>query len=158
MDVNAFKAMMAEHTMSEDSEAEFFASNTQLSTTPSQEWQFVVGISGYVDDAGTLVEGRTRDETASRVEGRNAHPLEHLMDQEEAVKAKLTLAELVALRLYTGPMVWTSPHPCLVLARKAWWIASSELLLFLSVLKVKVAWFFVVLDSILELCLSCRRP
>jgi hypothetical protein len=41
------------------------------------------------------------------VEGRNTHPLEHLMGLEEAVKAKLTRAELVALRLYTGPMVGT---------------------------------------------------
>jgi hypothetical protein len=36
----------------------------------------------------------------------------------------------VALRLYTGPMVWTSPHLCIVLALRAWWIAPSELLLF----------------------------
>ena len=107
MDVKACKAMMAEHTMSEDSEAEFFAPNTQLWTTPGQEWQFVVGIGGYVDDGGTLFEGSARDEKASQVKGRNAHPLEHLMSSKQAQDAKLTLAELVALRLYTGPMVGT---------------------------------------------------
>ena len=79
MDVKAFKAMMAEHTMSENSEAQFFAPNTQLWTTPGQEWPFVVGIGGYIDDGGTLFEGSTRDEKASQVEGRNTHPLEHLM-------------------------------------------------------------------------------
>ena len=107
MDVRACKAMMAEHTMSEDSEVEFFAPNTQLWTTPRQEWRFVVGIGGYVDDGGTLFEGSTRDEKFSQVEGRNAHPLEHLMSSKQAQDAKLTLAELVALRLYTGPMVGT---------------------------------------------------
>ena len=107
MDVQASKAMMAEHTMSEDSDVEFFASNTQLSTTPRQEWLFVVGIGGYVDDAGNLFEGSTRDEKASQVKGRNAHPLTQLMSSTQAQDAKLTLAELVALRLYTGPMVGT---------------------------------------------------
>ena len=93
--------------MSEDSDVEFFAPNTQLSTTPGQEWHFVVGIGGSVDDGGTLIEGSTRDEKASQVEGRNAHPLEHLMSSKQAQDAKLTLAELVALRLYTGPLVGT---------------------------------------------------
>jgi hypothetical protein len=111
MDVKAFKAMMAEHIMSEDSEAQFFAQNTQLWTTPGQEWHFVVGIGAYVDDAGALFEGGTRDAKASQVKGRNAHPLEHLMSSKQAQDAKLTLAELVALRLYTGPMVGTlQPH------------------------------------------------
>ena len=105
MDVRASTAMMAEHTMSEDSDVEFHASNTQLWTTPRQEWQFVVGIGGRVDDGGTLFEGSSRDEKASQVKGRNAHPLEHLMSSKQAQDAKLTLAELVALRLYTGPMV-----------------------------------------------------
>ena len=105
MDVKASTAMMAEHTMSEDSDVEFYASNTQLSTTSRQEWQFVVGIGGRVDDGGELVEGRTRDKKASQVKGRNAHPLKHLMSSKQAQDAKLTLAELVALRLYTGPMV-----------------------------------------------------
>jgi hypothetical protein len=115
MDVKASTAMMAEHTMSEDSDVEFYASNTQLSTTPGQEWQFVVGIGGYVDDAGNLFEGGTRDAKASQVEGRNAHPLKTLMSSEQAQDAKLTLAELVALRLYTGPMVGTLQPQILLL-------------------------------------------
>ena len=93
--------------MSEDSEAEFFSPRTQLFTTSRQEWLFVVGIGGYVDDGSTLVEGRTRDANASQVKGRNAHPLKHLMSSQQAQDAKLTLAELAALRLYTGPMVIT---------------------------------------------------
>ena len=101
--------------MSGDSEAVFLAPNTQLWTTPGQEWQFVVGIGGYVDDGGTLFEGSTRDEKASQVQGRNAHPLEHLMSSKQAQDAKLTLAELVALRLYTGPMVGTFQPQILLL-------------------------------------------
>ena len=115
MDVKAATAMMAEHTMSEDSDVEFYASNTQLLTTSRQEWQFVVGIGGNVDDTGTLFEGGTRDAKASQVKGRNAHPLKHLMSGKQAQDAKLTLAELVALRLYTGPMVKTLQPQILLL-------------------------------------------
>jgi len=104
--------------MSDDSETEFLAPNYQLTTTPSQEWLFVVGIGGYVDDGGTLFEGSTRDEKASQVEGRNAHPLEHLMSSKQAQDAKLTLAELVALRLYTGPMVGTLQPQILLLGAR----------------------------------------
>jgi hypothetical protein len=136
MDVNVSKAMFAEHTMSEDSTEEFFAPNTQLSTTPLEEWRFVVGIDGGVNAAGEIVEGG-RPGNEALVEGRNAHSLKHLVGLKEAVEAKLTLAELVALRLYTGPMVWTSPHPCLAPVLSAWCIASSELLLFLLIFDVE---------------------
>ena len=101
--------------MSEDSDVEFFASNTKLRTTPRPEWFFVVGTGGSVDDTGDLVEGGTRDSTASQVEGRNAHSIKHLMSSKQAKEAKLTSAELVALRLYTGPMVGTFPFQILLL-------------------------------------------
>ena len=113
--MKASKAMMAEHTMSEDSEVQFWASNKELWTTSRQEWFFVVGIGGKIDDGGELVEGRTRDKKASQVEGRNAHPLQHLMSSKQAQDAKLTLAELAALRLYTGPMVITLQPQILLL-------------------------------------------
>ncbi|KAJ1463726.1 expressed protein, partial [Baffinella frigidus] len=103
MDVNVSKAMFAEHTMSEDSTEEFVAPNTQVSTTPLAEWRFVLGIDGDVNAAGEIVEGG-RPGNEALVEGRNAHSLKHLVGLKEAVEAKLTLAELVALRLYTGPM------------------------------------------------------
>jgi len=57
MDVNVSKAMAAEHTMSEDSAEAFFAPNTKLSTTPLQEWLFVVGVGGCVSADGGIVEG-----------------------------------------------------------------------------------------------------
>jgi len=108
MDVNVSKAMAAEHTMSEDSGEAFFAPNTKLSTTPLQEWLFVVGMGGYVSDNGGIVEGgRPEDEVLA--EGRNVKMLECLMGMDEAVLSELTMAELVALRLYTGPMVSTTP-------------------------------------------------
>ncbi|KAJ1485785.1 hypothetical protein T484DRAFT_2393332 [Baffinella frigidus] len=103
MDVNVSKAMAAEHTMSEDSEEAFEAPNTQLSTTPLQEWRFVLGMGGHVSANGEIVEGgRPTNEVLFK--GRNAKSLEHLKGLIEAREAELTMAELVALRLYTGPM------------------------------------------------------
>jgi hypothetical protein len=113
MDVNVNKAMAAEHTMSEDSEVEFFAENTKLWTTPSKEWLFVMGMGGGVSANGELVEGE-RPEDEVLAEGRNATSLTQLMGLVQARSSELTMAELVALRLYTGPMVSTTPPHCIV--------------------------------------------
>jgi hypothetical protein len=113
MDVNVSKAMAAEHTMSQDSEEAFVAPNTGLSTTPFKEWLFVVGTGGCVSEAGEIVEGERR-ENEVLAEGRNAKSLEHLKGLIEARESELTMVELVALRLYTGPMVSTTPLHCIV--------------------------------------------
>jgi hypothetical protein len=113
MDVNVSKAMAAEHTMSEDSDETFFAPNTKLSTTPSNEWLFVMGVGGGVSANGEIVEGG-RPENEVLAEGRNAKSLKHLKGLVEARASELTMAELVALRLYTGPMVSNPPPYCIV--------------------------------------------
>jgi len=108
MDVNVSKAMAAEHTMSEDSEEAFYAPNTELWTTPLQEWLFVAGMGGEVSANGEIVEG-VRPENEVLAEGRNAKSITYLKGLVEARTSELTMAELVALRLYTGPMVSTTP-------------------------------------------------
>ena len=113
MDVNVCKAMAAEHSMSEDSEEEFVAPNTGQSTTPLQEWLFLVGIGGCVSAAGEIVEG-VRPENEVLAKGRNAKSLEHLRGLVQAHESELTTAELVALRLYTGPMVRTPLPHCII--------------------------------------------
>ena len=113
MDVNVSKAMAAEHTMSEDSEDAFVAPNTGQSTTPSQEWLFVMGMGGGVSANGEIVEGG-RPENEVLAEGRNTKSLEHLRGLIQARESELTMAELVALRLYTGPMVRTPLPHCIV--------------------------------------------
>ena len=114
MDVNVSKAMAAEHTMSEDSEDAFVAPNTGQSTTPLQEWLFLVGMGGCVTANGEIVEGG-RPENEVLAKGRNAKSLEHLTGLVQARESELTMAELVALRLYTGPMVSTTPPHCIVI-------------------------------------------
>ena len=113
MDVNVSKAMAAEHTMSQDSGEVFVAPNTGQATTPSQEWLFVVGMGGGVSASGEIVEGR-RPENEVLAKERNAKSLTHLKGMIEARESELTMAELVALRLYTGPMVRTTPPHCIV--------------------------------------------
>jgi hypothetical protein len=117
MDVNVSKAMAAEHTMSQDSEEVFVAPNTGLATTPSQEWLFVVGMDGGVSATGEIVEGR-RPENEVLAKDRNAKSLSHLKELIQARQSELTMAELVALRLYTGPMVSTTPPHCIVPAEE----------------------------------------
>ena len=152
MDVNVCKAMAAEHTMSEDSEEEFVAPNTGQSTTPLQEWLFLVGIGGCVSAAGEIVEG-VRPENEVLAKGRNAKSLEHLRGLVQAHESELTMAELVALRLYTGPMVWSLPTPLSCSGSQGLVDCFIRPSVVLSVLKVKVEWFSVLLHFLLERCL-----
>ena len=96
--------MYAEHVLSKDSEEEFTASNTGIKTTPKAEWLFVVGKEGLDTTKWEFVAGSQPSYEGDLLKGRNARSLDELMGMEQARTSMLTSEEMVALRLYTGPM------------------------------------------------------
>lgn len=87
---NIFDGMRDEHIASATSSVEFQPPNNQmLVTTPADEWMFVMDPDSYVRMA---------------LPGRRVERIEFFISHEISVKADLTEAEVVAARLYTGPM------------------------------------------------------
>jgi NLR family CARD domain-containing protein 3 len=88
--------MEAEHAK-QDTEADQFSppNNLSLVTTPTEEWQFVINPHEYTKLA-TMRERATLPRVAMTIEEAMAKP--------EAVAAKLSREEIIAARLYTGPM------------------------------------------------------
>mmetsp|Transcript_13701 Transcript_13701/g.31604 ORF Transcript_13701/g.31604 Transcript_13701/m.31604 type:complete len:911 (-) Transcript_13701:444-3176(-) len=89
---DVFEAMKSEHR----DDAEFCAGHLLETTTPWNEWMFVVDPDCSVTYTG---EG----------EGANYRKrisLDDLMGKEEFKTSELTKEELIGLRLYTGPMYW----------------------------------------------------
>ena len=107
MPLDYVKRMYLEHNRAHDAASEFTAYNAGhvLKTTAKREWAFVVGSYGV--DMVTWVFDLDRAEpeytAADMVEGRNATPLRLLMKLPMVKKAGLCVAEVVAMRLYTGP-------------------------------------------------------
>jgi hypothetical protein len=87
MDIQYARSMYNEHCMSANSDSGFTAWNAghTIKTTPRDEWGFVVGKKGL-----------------------------DLLNTLEARAANLSAAEVVALRLYTGPSILTPPPLCLI--------------------------------------------
>ena len=96
-DTNIFARMRDEHLVGDDSNVSFqIGSDEAFRTTPADEWRFVVSpefplYAGYRGDDGEPVM-------------RQPVRIEALVTNEVAVKAGLQRAEVVAARLYTGPM------------------------------------------------------
>lgn len=84
-----FEGIQAEHVSQLDSHVEFSCECYSLMTTPATEFECV-----FEPDPFKTYPGPTR----------NVLPLEELMKAPEAAAAGLTLVEMAALRLYTGPM------------------------------------------------------
>ena len=110
MDVQNVAAMYNEHNQVHDAQDEFTAWNAghKIQTTPTHEWNFVVGSKG-VDRSGTtwvfdLARATPEFTQKDMVRGRNVTALAKLMTKAMVKKAKLTVAEVVAVRLYSGPM------------------------------------------------------
>ena len=101
------KYMYWEHNRAHDAESEFTAYNAGhvLKTTAKREWAFVVGSRGVDMVTWVFVLDHAEPEytAADMVEGRNATPLRLLMQLHMVKKAGLCVAEVVAIRLYTGP-------------------------------------------------------
>jgi len=95
-DMDIRRGMEAEHCSGEGSNEPFTTSNYMTTTTPEEEWQFVVQPS-----EGKVYAGEWSTENPA---GRERVPIEKLMEVELAQRSGLTQEEVIALRLYTGPM------------------------------------------------------
>jgi hypothetical protein len=82
-----------EHCDSLDSDVLFKSGNYLIETTPRQEWTYVSTPDKYPPEQMN--------------EGRNIKIVDTLMLEETSKKAKLIKAEVIAVVLYTGPMVFT---------------------------------------------------
>jgi hypothetical protein len=90
---NVENAIRVEHMYSRDSKVPFELNGVQYS--PQQEYEFVVN---------PLVTT-----TYPKTEGprcREIHPLDNFLQSEKCTAAKLLREEVIALRLYTGPMYY----------------------------------------------------
>jgi hypothetical protein len=85
-------AMVAEHCTKEGSQFEFETPNYAIKSTPYREWRLVVG------------EEKDLPELDMRF-GRRIPDIAELMTLDVAKRAKLIKAEVIAVVLYTGPMV-----------------------------------------------------
>ena len=108
LDVQYIRAMYNEHTLNAEASKQFTAWNAghEIKTTPEREWLFVVGRDGLDKSSWTFDVERAEPvvEEGMMVEGRNAEKLASLLRSPEVERSKVTVAEVVALRLYTGPM------------------------------------------------------
>jgi hypothetical protein len=90
--IDIFEAMHREH----DENVEFTAHNYDTVTTPRQEWEFVICPDPDRTYPGEKLKGA--------VTGRERKHQDELMQAQQCVTSGLTWEEVVALRLYTGPM------------------------------------------------------
>ena len=108
LDVQYIRAMFNEHCLNAEAKKEFTAWNAghEIKTTPEREWLFVVGRDGLDKSSWTFDVERAEPvvEEGMMVEGRNAKKLAALLRSPEVERSHVTVAEIVALRLYTGPM------------------------------------------------------
>ena len=108
LDVQYIRAMYNEHCLNAEASKQFTAWNAghEIKTTPEREWLFVVGRDGLDKSSWTFDVERADPvvEEGMMVEGRNAEKLAALLRSPEVERSKVTVAEVVALRLYTGPM------------------------------------------------------
>ena len=108
LDVQYIRAMYNEHCLNAEASKQFTAWNAghEIKTTPEREWLFVVGRDGLDKSSWTFDVERAEPvvEEGMMVEGRNAEKLAALLRSPEVERSHVTVAEVVALRLYTGPM------------------------------------------------------
>jgi hypothetical protein len=108
LDVQYIRAMYNEHCLNAEASKQFTAWNAghEIKTTPEREWLFVVGRDGLDKSSWTFDVERAEPvvEEGMMVEGRNAEKLAALLRSPEVERSHVTVAEIVALRLYTGPM------------------------------------------------------
>jgi hypothetical protein len=108
LDVQYIRAMYNEHCLNAEASKQFTAWNAghEIKTTPEREWLFVVGRDGLDKSSWTFDVERAEPvvEEGMMVQGRNAKKLAALLRSPEVKRSDVTVAEVVALRLYTGPM------------------------------------------------------
>jgi len=102
--------MCNEHTLAPGCQTWFKAWNSgnEIDTTPEREWAFVVGIEGLDKSTWTFDIERAVPQVLDgmMVHGRNAKSLAELLEDEARQvgdeEDRLSTAEVVAVRLYTG--------------------------------------------------------
>jgi len=87
---------IAEHCSRADSEDDFTAWNYGITTTPHIEWEYVANPDPKKQYTG--------EATLENAHGRTRQSVEELMAKDKIKKGQLSPEELIALRLYTGPM------------------------------------------------------
>jgi hypothetical protein len=98
--------------MSANADSGFTAWNAghTIETTPRDEWGFVVGKKGLDLRCWTFIPAESVPLVLRVLESnRNAKRLADLLNTLEARAANLSAAEVVAMRLYTGPSILTPP-------------------------------------------------
>jgi len=109
LDVQYIRAMYNEHCLvsgASQSFTTFEGLGCPMETTPEREWLFVVGSAGLDRKTWTfdIAGAEPVVEQGMMVQGRNAKKLAALLDSPKAKRAALSAAEVVALRLWSGPM------------------------------------------------------
>ena len=88
--------MAAEHCSLGGCDKEFTTGNYRITTTPRKEWMYIVG-----DEIGQRQECPGSDIG----HGRRIVSIDELMQCRRVVRAGLNRAEVIALVMYSGPMV-----------------------------------------------------
>lgn len=112
-DTQVWQGMVKEHLSRKDSDVEFFARNYGTTTTPRVEWHFVTNPEAGLSACGISAwPSETRNMDAAGATPRTPRSLEDLDPDWKQVNGRLRTVgvgpllkeELVALRLYLGPM------------------------------------------------------
>jgi hypothetical protein len=100
------QGMHAEHCLRGNSQREFTTSNYNLTTTPATEWEFVVEPRDEVAYPHTPKDKAQwpKGMNWKGKSGREAEDVEVIMQRKQVTLAGLLKVEVIALRLYTGPM------------------------------------------------------
>ena len=108
MNDNAVAGLYAEHVMASDADEPFTPQNHPTAgrpTTPKHEFYAVVGADGVDTTAWTLrLQAEPTCDADARVPERVLKSIACFVDCKQARQARLTHGEVVALRLFTGPM------------------------------------------------------
>jgi hypothetical protein len=94
-DLHFVKAMEAEHCDRSGADDEFETLNYQIRTTPAKEWGIARGVEECPEEQMKC--------------NRRTPKVEDLLALETAKEAKLKEPEVLAVLLYTGPMVGLNP-------------------------------------------------
>jgi hypothetical protein len=99
------QGMEAEHCRRENADKQFTTPNYKVTTTPREEWEFVVNpVPGKAYPHTPKDKAQWPAKCGWEGEaGREAEPLEKFMEMEEVKRAGLQRPEVLGLRLYTGP-------------------------------------------------------
>lgn len=112
-DTQVWQGMLKEHLSSKDSDIKFYARNYGTTTTPRIEWHFVTNPEAGLKACGISAwPSETRNMDAAGATPRTPRSLEDLDPDWKQVNLRLRAVgvapllkeELVALRLYLGPM------------------------------------------------------